>query len=485
MNLFSIIHRYVLRRHIGPFIFSLMVITLIFLLNLIFRELGRILSKGIEFKIIMEFFMLNLAWILAMAIPMALLTATIMAFGALSSENEITAMKASGVSLFRIISFMILVATFMAIFMIWFNNAVLPDFNHRARLLSSDIGAKRPTLKLEPGILLSQDKFNIMVNEIVSEKDNISELAGITIFEQSGSKISRTILADYGELRVDPLNEVIHLNLHDGEMHEFDWTQPSNYRKLNFPDHVVNFAIPGLKLTRRKSERYSDREMNTEQMLEEVAIKRASLVRQKQNLNQIVQASLKSPFFHFSVGDSNNVSQSFLCTLTPENLQSAVRPIPINDPIIEFGTKLAANQRLLSQFQQLRNKVASKNSAISQKSRKISGYLVEVHKKYSIPVACIVFILIGAPLGIMSRRGSMATGASFGLLFFIVYWAFLIGGEELANREIISPVTAMWAANVIVGILGIFLTYTVVNETPLIRFNFSSITSFLSKIFRK
>jgi lipopolysaccharide export system permease protein len=93
------------------------------------------------------------------------------------------------------------------------------------------------------------------------------------------------------------------------------------------------------------------------------------------------------------------------------------------------------------------------------------GLLVEIHKKYSIPVACLVFVVIGAPLGFMARRGGIATGGGLSLGFFLLYWTFLIGGEDLADRQIISPFLAMWSANFVVGAAGLYLLWRVAKES--------------------
>ncbi|NUO81238.1 LptF/LptG family permease, partial [candidate division KSB1 bacterium] len=95
---------------------------------------------------------------------------------------------------------------------------------------------------------------------------------------------------------------------------------------------------------------------------------------------------------------------------------------------------------------------------------------VEIQKKYSIPVACLVFVLIGAPLGIMSRRGGLATGGGLSLVFFLLYWTFLVGGEDLADRQIISPFLAMWSANIIVGIAGLYLLWRATYERTTLNF---------------
>ena len=134
-----ILWRYILREHIGPFIFGLSIITLFLLLNLVFRELGSIISRGLNISVIAEFILLNMAWMLALSVPMAVLIATLMAFGRLSGDGEITAMKAGGVSIVTILKPVFLASILLALFLLWFNNHVLPDANYRTKLLSSDI----------------------------------------------------------------------------------------------------------------------------------------------------------------------------------------------------------------------------------------------------------------------------------------------------------------------------------------------------------
>jgi lipopolysaccharide export system permease protein len=99
----------------------------------------------------------------------------------------------------------------------------------------------------------------------------------------------------------------------------------------------------------------------------------------------------------------------------------------------------------------------------------INQYLVEYHKHYAIPAACVVFLFIGAPLGIMARRGTFAVAASMSFGFFLIYWAALIGGEKLADRAIIPPWTGMWGADLVIGAIGIYLTVRMGRETPSIN----------------
>ena len=132
--------------------------------------------------------------------------------------------------------------------------------------------------------------------------------------------------------------------------------------------------------------------------------------------------------------------------------------------------------------QHLRGVVRSYAGRLDGLRRQINVYLVEIHKKYSIPAACIVFVLVGAPLGVITRRGGFGIAASMSLGFFVLYWSCLIGGEKLADRGIVSPFTGMWIANIIIGLLGLYLTARVRKEAFLI--NWAGLRRFLPRRWR-
>ena len=168
----------------------------------------------------------------------------------------------------------------------------------------------------------------------------------------------------------------------------------------------------------------------------------------------------------------------------PDSIKTWLARETDNDPVTEIS---------LSNMQSSRTKALRKTQAVIQRlksseknidfyRRQIYKYEVEIHKKFAIPFASIVFILIGAPLGIKAKKGSLGVGVTFSIGFFLLYWVFLIGGEELADRQLISPFLAMWMANIIVGSFGIYLTYRVVKETTFIRWE--KLPKFLQSFFR-
>src|SRR5512143_1816833 len=145
--------RYILHEHLGPFLFALVVITLVLIVDFVPHVVNMVVSKGLPAGVIVQVFVLNLAWMFALAVPMAVLSGTLMAFGRLATDSETIAMKAAGLSLYRLIFPVLLIASLMAVGLVYFNNDVLPDANHEARRLMSDIRRKRPTLDLKSNVL--------------------------------------------------------------------------------------------------------------------------------------------------------------------------------------------------------------------------------------------------------------------------------------------------------------------------------------------
>ncbi len=421
----KILPRYFIKEHIGPFFFALSIINSVFILNLVIQQLSKFLSKGISFPVIIEFLFLNTAWMLALSVPMAVLVGTIMAFGRLSSENEITAMRASGISLSKIFTSVLLVSGALAIGLVWFNNNVLPNFNHRARLLALDIARKKPMLNLESGVLYSDiPNISILVQEI-AELNSISYVKKVLIDDDSEPKVTKNITAEKGELFLDD-SGLLHIALFDGQLHEIDVSNPESFKRIQFEKHVIKISMIESLLRRRARGSRGDREKSAQALMETVNKNIEKIVEKKEKIRKMMQKQIDK----FS---------------KPQHTQ-------------KLKTVIQEHERLKRQIQSEVNSI--------QHYKKINKkFIVEVHKKYSIPAACVVFILIGAPLGVLVKKQGWAVGAALSIGFFIIYWAFLVGGEKLADREIISPFWAMWGANIFIGAFGVYLVTRTVRET--------------------
>lgn len=419
-------------------------ITFVFLLNVLFRDLGRLLGKGLPTGVILEFFILNLAWILALAVPMSVLVATLMAFGRLSSDNEISALRAGGVHLYRLILPVLIVAGFLTVGMERFNNGVLPDANHRFRLLYLDISKKRPTLTLESNVFFDEiPNYSLLVHN-VKEKENILE--GIIIDDRSDPKINKTIIAEKGKLFFSPEREKLVLNLFNGEVHQVEQGNPENYRRVKFERQDLFISVSNMELERSNSEHRGEREKSAGMMREDIRKYMEDIHNREDRIRDIVRKDMDGTF-------SENVGMGSIDEKEEES----------------YRLKFSSEKEKYHNIQNLYQRIDGDVRAIQGYQRAISALKVEIQKKYSIPVACIIFVLIGAPLGIMTRQGGLAVGGGMGLVFFLIYWTFLIGGEQLADRRIVGPAVAMWTPNVLVGIGGIYLVLRSFRETTFIH----------------
>jgi lipopolysaccharide export system permease protein len=443
-----LLYRHILRAHLGPFCFSLFTLMFIFLLQFIMKFIDDFVGKGLSAWVIVELVALNLAWMVVLAVPMSVLIAVIMAFGGLSSQNEITAMKASGMSLYRMMLPVILISFVITYLTIEFNNKVLPEANHKAKTLMIDIRKKKPTLTLNPG-MFSQEiaGYSILVRKTF---ENSNDVEGVTIYDYSNPSSNVVITAKKGKISFTPDYRKLVMDLQEGEIHQSEESQDNQYRRIKFQKHRILMDVEGFALERTSEGTFQrgDRELSAQAMRRYVDSLEKVNKGLSDQINRIVYTDVFAEF-GFSK-DGNMLNQD---TNSMKKDSSKV----VDETIDKIRYHTASIENL--------------SSLITYNNDRIDEYLVEIYKKYSIPTASIVFVLIGVPLGIMSRRGGFGIAATLSLGFFLVYWAFLIGGEKLADRDIISPFIGMWAANIVIGIAGIYLTLRMGRETPTIKWN--------------
>ena len=406
--------RYILKEHAGPFLLGLCVLTFVLLMDQVFTLMDMLIGKGLPLGAVGEVFLLSLPFILAVTIPMAVLVAALMAFGRMTQDNEVTALRSSGLPFHRLLLAPFLAACGVCLFLLYFNNVILPEANHRVKNLLMDIAIKKPALKLKEGAFITdfEDQGYILYIKKVNVKT--SQIFDITIFDlrKGGIPIQpsipstnpqtfpsfeapKTIMSKLGEISFSSDGKTLTVKLRSGTMHAIDPKNISSYYKSLTPFTTMTINLPvDLNLERQSRDYRSVREMGASMMLKEIG-------KLRKEIAELIRARGQ----------------------TKDSI-----------PEVQF------------------------------REQQIDGYWVEIHKKIAIAVACPIFILLGAPLGVKARRGGVGIGFGVSLAFFVVYYLFLVGGEELANRGMLSPFLAMWAANILLGIVGLILTLQTTRE---------------------
>lgn len=437
----ALLERYLLRQLLRPFLLGVFIVTFLLTMDFLFDYLDLFLGKGIDLPTVLWLFVLGLGWMLALSVPCGVLVSMLMTFGRLSQDNEIVALRASGINLLRLLAPAAYASLLLAIGLMLFNNHVLPDMNHAFANLMLDINKKRPTAQIQEGVFI--DHFPGYRMWIGNLDDRNGHMRDVLIFDSSRKgEPRRTISAERGRLEFDQASSVLTLHLEDGEIHQAGQETGAIYRKAHFERQSFNIEGVREDLQRRRGRARGQREMAIGAMRARVAeliierdehAARSHEVMERIGIRsraQLPGCSPSRPWYAPLVG--------WLGVIAP----------PPQAPPDSFWT---AERRSLSEQAKVHDMQAR------AATKKVNQYRVEIHKKFSIPFACIVFTLIGAPLGIRARRGGLAAGF-LSVIFFIFYYLCLIGGEQLADRRYAAPWIAMWLPNIVLGLWGIWLT---------------------------
>lgn len=234
----KLLTRYILREHIGPLVFALSSLTALLLLQQVAKQFGNLVGKGLGWAVIGEFFVLSIPFIIAMTMPMAVLVAVLYAFSRLTSENEVTALRASGISVMRLVRPAIVGGAVLGLVMLAFNDQVLPRSNHRLRTLQTDIARKKPTFALREQVIneVMPGKLFLRTSHIDEATDRMRE---VTIYNFDDPERRKTIYSDSGVMGMTPDQRDLQMTLHDGYMQQIPRDNLGELTRLYFKTDLV------------------------------------------------------------------------------------------------------------------------------------------------------------------------------------------------------------------------------------------------------
>jgi len=413
----KILERYILKENFKPFIVSLMVTTFVMLLDKIIDLLNMIIDKHLDFVTIVSIFSLSLPFMLALTVPMAILLASIMSFGRLAVDNELVAFKSCGINIYTLLKPTVIAALFISIFMVYFNNEVLPDTNHMLKNMMIKANYRRPVTAIIPGT------FNTMKNYTIYAKERRDDqLYDVIIYNRENTKFPQTITAERGEIYLTNGGNSLTAILHKGQLHERDSQNPAKYQISEFKRFTLNLPDLGYKMNEEGSDYRGDRELSSKAM--------QYVINRKEKQIEVVVEEI----------------------------------IDINAAIEKDRPDSLTSRTAFRDLKKNYNKLSMKKDKLKTLQRDIHKYQVEIHKKYAIAFACIIFVLVGAPVGMMTRTSGVGMAFSVSSFVFLIYYGALTLGEELADKGIVSPFLAMWISNIVFGVVGIYLVIISVRE---------------------
>lgn len=361
----KILRNYILRELMWPFILSLVIFNFVLIMGNFIKLAELMVNKGVSIIYIGKLFLFLIPSLLSLTIPMAVLTATLLAFGRLASDNEITTMRATGINFYSVAIPMLIVGTILSLFLVFLNNSILPQTIYASRRLIKEIGVKNPTAYLEEGTFIKAFKNYVIYIHRIDK----NEISGIRIYEPQTDRPTRTIVAERGKFFPVKGANKIRLELYNGTTDEPDLNDPNTFYKLNFNVYRVNLDL-------------------------DEAFGRAKIDKKPKDMTI---KELRSEIDKFK----------------KENIDST--------PLV-----------------------------------------TEIYRKFARSFSAFVFILIGLPLAVITKRGEKSIGFGLSVIVIITYYLLLLSGESLSLKGIINPAIGTWAPNIILGIIGLFLLHRAV-----------------------
>jgi len=579
------ISRYVLREHVGPFFFALSALTSFMLLQFIARKFGDLVGRGLSWQVILEFFVLSIPLTVALTLPMSVLVAVLFAFSRLASENEITALKASGVSTRSLMRPVVVAAAFLAVFMLWFNDQVLSSANHELATLQLAILRTKPSFALKEQVINPIKEGQLYLRAGYIDRDQSGRMRDITIYDVYDPTKRKTIFADHGTLSFASNKTDLILHLYDGMMMSAPSNQPGQLSRIYYKQDemrvkdVANvFKTIDADTTSKGDREMSVCEMQAEYEKRNIALQNAysdslvavwrvmkdrgdgrpepkrkpipkaggigalycDFITNKLDLgNQLepkrAEAAEPAMFARLASRQDTTHHRDTTKQQPDTTKKAAAKPLVKSDSVVvmigSVFKKVARNQIPAGAFipetagvtipapgsspiagrppmpapvvrpnsptpgaapavspatvpsagpsgaargvAELKTLIASETAdakiRLDDARHWRNRYAIEIQKKFSLAAACVVLVLVGAPISLRFPRGGVGLVLIASFLIFSVYYVGLTSGEALANHNIISPFWAMWGGNIIFALIGIALIARMGHETATAR----------------
>ncbi|HDQ99519.1 MAG TPA: YjgP/YjgQ family permease [candidate division WOR-3 bacterium] len=386
----TILQRHALRQFVAPFFLAIAILAFVLLMDRLFLLADLLVRKGVQVVVVGEIMVLSLPFVVSVCVPLGSLISGVMTYGRMAQDNEIRVVRAAGIPVFRLVWPTAALCLALAALMVGFNGFVLPEAQHRVRNLLTDVARKKPALRVREGVFM--DDFGNYLIYIGGIDERRSLVRNIAIFERKAGGETRPgfVTAPRGEIGYTADDRYMVLTLLDGEMHEV--SENDSYRRLQFTRHVINVRLDE-DLIRRDREYRSNQELTFFQLLGRVREMRAEV---RENAEQAAASR--------AAGERDEAER-----LRAEELEVRLR----------------------------------------YKRLELARFQVEFEKRLSLAFSAFFFLLFGAPLGILLRRGGVGTGFLVGLVFFALYYVLLLAGQNLADSGRLSPFVGMWLPNLL------------------------------------
>jgi lipopolysaccharide export system permease protein len=484
------VDKFVIKSFIGPLIFTFFIAEIILILQFLWMYVDDLAGKGLKFKVLVELLYHYSLTFVPMALPLAILLASLMTFGNMGEFSELSALKSSGIPLQRIMRPLVYMLAGLAVVSFFFSNNVLPYATNKAHTLIWDIQRKKPDINIQAGTFYNGiPDFSIKIGKKDPQTGRMENLIIYDHRQRRGNTMVTTADSGYMKLTRDEagLSMILYNGQSFNELEEkkaggASRTFPS--RKDIFKEETIVIPLQGFDLKRSEeglfksgaamqnisrltftidslNKRYTEKENN-----------------QLREFNKAKMYNLENFIPHFTGHPMGNDTLKRITVFDPKVLLDKF-------PVTQKRTVIA---KAIENLKEATSYLTQKNESKHYEIRSIKRYEVEWNRKLTMSFACLVFFFIGAPLGAIIRKGGLGTPAVISIFFFVIYYVISISGQKMAEEDVVGTFAGMWAASYILLPIGAFLTYKATTDSVIMNIDtylmfFKKIKDFMYRIF--
>ncbi|MEO8088541.1 MAG: LptF/LptG family permease [Bacteroidota bacterium] len=458
----------VISTFIGPFVMTFFISLFVLLMQFLWKYIDDLAGKGLEWTVIFKLMVYVSVTLVPLALPLAMLLASIMTFGNLAEHYELVACKSAGMSVQKIMRPLIYLTVLICIGAFYFSDNVLPAANLRMSALLYDVRNQKPGLLIKPGVFYDGiEGYVIKVGK--KDKDN-QTIHNVMIYDHTENRGNvKVILADKGTMLMSDDDRYLLLTLYDGKSYE-ERRKPKGVdtkamMRTEFQKEIIRFDLSAFKLTRTNEQLFKD----NYQML---------------NLRQL---SSSSDSIEKKIIDTRLFYQKYNSKYYTGIPGVKAKKLPFTNENLVLNFEKQKQAAILTSA--LNSARTSKNIAgdaavdITVRQKSLYKHRIEWNRKFTLSFAIFILFLIGAPLGSIIRKGGLGMPLVISVIFFLTYHIISITGEKFAREGVIAVYKGMWLSSVLLLPLGIFLMYKATTDSAL--FDRDAYVKFFNKFIPK
>ncbi len=485
------LHLLVVKSYIGPLFVTFFISLFVLVMQFLWVYIEDLVGKGLEWTVIAELLTYAAAGLVPLALPLAILFASIMTFGDMGEHFELTAMKSAGISLQKIMAPLIVLSVIISIGAFFFSNHVIPYTNLKTGSLLYDVMHQRPELNIKEGIFNNDiDGYSI---KIKSKNPETAMMYDFMIYDHSERRGNpKVTLADSGRMEMTDDQRYMIVTLYHGYSYE-EMKEQSRGIKKKYPEHhdkfdkqVIIFELEGgeLKRTDEALFKHNYQMKNLSELSHSQDSLQEKLNRKKENF---IAGLNRSKYYRYErkitnyADTSQLIRDSIIRHIKPEKLKvienldslfNSLKP-GAKQRVLDIATEYAQNAQKLIQ---------TTEKDLYERKKNIQKHKAAWHEKLTLSFACLIFFFIGAPLGAIIRKGGFGMPFLVSILFFLIYYVITITGKKLAQEGTWEAWQGMWLSSAFTLPIGIFLTYKATTDSVI--FDLDTYWDFIKRPFK-